>query len=139
MTERPTPERPVVVLDQDECWELLGTEELGRLGYRLVDEVHVVPVNYGVHEGSLLVRTAAGNKLLAAELESEVGFEIDGFAADDLAWSVLVRGRLRHLDEHRARMVADLVPSWVPMLLRYDVLEIVPATVTGRRILVQRG
>lgn len=138
MTERPTPDCPVVVLDEEECWALLAGEELGRLGYRLVDEIHVVPVNYGLHEGSLVVRTAAGNKLLAAELDSEVGFEIDGVGSDE-AWSVLVRGRLRHLDERRARLVADHVPSWVPMLLRYDVLEVVPATVTGRRFWISRG
>jgi uncharacterized protein len=138
MTERPTPDRPVVVLDEEECWELLAGEEMGRLGYRLVDEIHVVPVNYGLHEGALVVRTAAGNKLLAAELESDVGFEIDGFVGDDIAWSVLVRGHLRRLDEHEARIVADRIPSWVPMLLRYDVLEIVPATLTGRRVLIQR-
>jgi nitroimidazol reductase NimA-like FMN-containing flavoprotein (pyridoxamine 5'-phosphate oxidase superfamily) len=139
MTDRPTPDRPVAVLDEEECWALLAAEQFGRLGYRLVDEIHVVPVNYGLHDGSLVVRTAAGNKLLAAELESEVGFEIDGFEDDDLAWSVLVRGRLRHLDEQQARIVGESVPSWVPMLLRYDVLEIVPATVTGRRFLIQRG
>lgn len=138
MTERPTPERPVVVLEPEECWSLLAGEELGRLGYRLVDEIHVVPVNYGLHEGSLVVRTAAGNKLLAAELESEVGFEIDGFAADDLAWSVLVRGRLRHLDERRARLVEERVPAWVPTL-KYDVMEIVPTAVTGRRLWISRG
>src|SRR3954453_22239878 len=103
MSDQPPADRPVVELDAEECWSLLAGEQLGRLAYRLVDEIHVVPVNYGVNDGSLVVRTGAGNKLLAAELKSEVGFEIDGFAADDVAWSVLVRGRLRHLDERRAR------------------------------------
>jgi nitroimidazol reductase NimA-like FMN-containing flavoprotein (pyridoxamine 5'-phosphate oxidase superfamily) len=137
MTGRPDAERPVVVLDEQECWDLLAGEHFGRLGYRLVDEIHVVPVNYGVHEGVLAVRTAAGNKLLAAEMRSEVGFEIDGFVSDDEAWSVLVRGHLRRLDERHARLLENEVPSWVPML-KYEVLEVVPETVSGRRFLLQR-
>ena len=137
MTDHPTLESPVVVLDDEECWTLLSGEHFGRLGYRLVDEIHVVPVNYAVHDGVLAVRTAAGNKLLAAELRSEVGFEIDGFEGDE-AWSVLVRGHLRRLDEHRTRLLEDQVPSWVP-LLKYEVVEIAPETVVGLRFLVQRG
>ena len=137
MSDFPTPERPVVMLAEEECWALLDREEYGRIGYRLVDEVHVVPVNYGVHDGRLAIRTAAGNKLLAAEMGSEVGFEIDGFTGSDLAWSVLVRGSLHRLDEHTARLVGESVPSWVPML-RYELVEVVPRIVTGRRFLVQR-
>ena len=138
MSDLPTPERPAVRLEREECWDLLRAEAFGRLGYRLVDEIHVVPVNYGVHDGELFVRTGAGNKLLAAALEYDVGFEIDGFTSEEVAWSVLVRGRLRRLDEHRARLVEERVPSWVPMLLKYEVLEIVPTSVTGRRFLIQR-
>lgn len=137
MTGRPDPDRPVVVLDEQECWSLLAAEQFGRLGYRLVDEVHVVPLNYGVHGGMLAVRTAAGNKLLAAEMGAEVGFEIDGFEDGDLAWSVLVRGHLRRLDEHEAEIVGEQVPSWIPTL-KYEVMEVVPTAVTGRRFLLQR-
>lgn len=138
MSGHPTLDTPVIALDDLECWDLLADEHFGRLGYRLVDEIHVVPVNYAVHDGVLAVRTAAGNKLLAAEMGTEVGFEIDGFAADDEAWSVLVRGHLRRLDEQHARLLEDKVPSWVPVL-KYDVLEVAPETVVGRRFLVQRG
>ena len=56
----------VIELTAEECWELLEGEEFGRLAYRLVDEVHLVPVNYVVDNRSLLIRTASGNKLLAA-------------------------------------------------------------------------
>jgi nitroimidazol reductase NimA-like FMN-containing flavoprotein (pyridoxamine 5'-phosphate oxidase superfamily) len=41
-------DNPVAELTADECWELLQAEELGRLAYRLVDEVHLVPINYVV-------------------------------------------------------------------------------------------
>ena len=73
----PSTDEPVQRLDAEECWELLEGEELGRLAYRLVDEVHIVPINYVVDGRSLLFRTASGNKLLAAALHSDVALEID--------------------------------------------------------------
>jgi hypothetical protein len=55
----------VTELTSEECWEMLRDEEFGRLAYRLVDAVHITPINYAVESGSLLFRTAEGNKLLA--------------------------------------------------------------------------
>src|SRR3954451_2641751 len=102
--QTPTEEQPVVELSEPECWELLGRLGIGRLAYHLVDEVHVVPVNYAVDDRdgtpTLVFLTAEGNKLLAAELRSAVALQIDelgGRSDDHVAWSVLVRGRLQHL------------------------------------------
>src|SRR3954466_2954079 len=95
---------PVEELSLEECWELLELEEFGRLAYRLVDEVHLVPINYAVDAGVLLFRTASGNKLLAAALHSDVAFEID-WHDDHAAWSVVVRGRVRRLHEDEVHRV----------------------------------
>jgi nitroimidazol reductase NimA-like FMN-containing flavoprotein (pyridoxamine 5'-phosphate oxidase superfamily) len=131
-------DEPMVELSTEECWELLGTEEFGRLAYRLVDEVHLVPINYVVDAGTLLFRTASGNKLLAAALHSDVAFEID-WHDDAAAWSVVVGGRLRRLQEDEAaRVEGRLVEPWVPAL-RYDVVELQPTSVTGRRFVLRRG
>src|SRR3954451_7451698 len=59
-----TQDEPVAELSAEECWELLELGEFGRLAYRLVDEVHLVPINYVADRGVLLFRTASGNKLL---------------------------------------------------------------------------
>jgi uncharacterized protein len=131
-------EDPVGELSVEECWELLESEEFGRLAYRLVDEVHVVPINYLVDGRSLLFRTAAGNKLLAAALQSDVALEIDWH--DDLvAWSVLARGRLRQLDEGEAHRV-DSLPrrSWLPTD-KQNIVELQPEAVTGRRFRLHRA
>lgn len=130
-------ENPVGLLSLEECWGLLADERFGRLAYRLVDEVHLVPINYIVDGNSLLFRTASGNKLLAAALHSDVAFEIDWYD-DRSAWSVVVRGRLRRLDEdeqHRAETLP--LHSWVPTL-KYDIIELVPEVVTGRTFRLQR-
>ena len=126
-----TDQDPVTNLGTDECWELLEAEQFGRLAYHLVDEVHVVPINYVADAGALLFRTASGNKLLAAALHSAVALEID-WHDDQTAWSVLARGHLRQLEEDEEHRL-DTLPlhPWTPTL-KYDAVELVPETVTGR-------
>lgn len=133
----PDEENPVAELSTEECWELLAGEEMGRLAYRLVDEVHIVPLNYAVDDGSLLFRTHSGNKLLAAALETDVAFEIDWYD-DRSAWSVLARGRLRRLQEWERHRIDGLgLESWVPER-RIEVIELEPEVLTGRRFFLRR-
>ena len=133
----PTDQDPVTTLSEEECWELLEAEEFGRLAYRLVDEVHIVPINFVSDGRALLFRTASGNKLLAAALHSDVAFEID-WHSDVAAWSVVVRGRLHRLAEDEAARVEGRLPqSWIPTP-KYDVIELQPDVVTGRRFLLRR-
>ncbi len=124
-------------LTSEECWEMLREEEFGRLAYRLVDEVHITPINYAVEGGSLLFRTAEGNKLLAVAMGSEVALEIDRYG-EDWARSVVVRGPARLLPEDQAHR-AENVPlrPWVPTL-KYNVVEIEPKVVSGRAFELSR-
>lgn len=132
-----TTENPVEVLGTDECWDLLRGEEFARLAYRLVDEVHLVPINYLVEGDGLLMRTGSGGKLLAAALDSDVALEID-WHDDRSAWSVVVRGRLHRLEDHEHHRLDGLPQqSWVPTP-KDDVVELVPAEITGRRFQLER-
>jgi len=124
-------EEAVTELSLDECWQMLREEEFGRLAFRLVDEVHITPINYAVDDDTLLFRTAGGNKLLAVAMESEVAFEIDRYD-EDSASSVIIRGSARLLpedEEHRAENVP--LRPWVATP-KYNVVEILPRVVTGR-------
>jgi len=127
----------VTELTWEECWEMLRAEEFGRLAYRMVDEVHITPINYAVEGGSLLFRTAEGNKLLAVVMGSQVAFEIDRYG-EDSARSVVVRGTARLLPEDEAHR-AENVPlrPWVPTL-KYNVVEIEPKVVSGRAFELSR-
>lgn len=127
----------VLQLDEDECWAFLEGHELGRLAFRLADEVHIVPINYAVDGRTLLFRTAPGEKLLAAALGSSVAFEVDEFSDHD-ARSVVVRGSARRLEEDEAHR-CELVPlrPWIGDE-RYDVVELRPAVVTGRAFHLDR-
>lgn len=123
---------PVDELTAAECWDLLELEQFGRLAYRLVDEVHIVPINYLAFNQRLLFRTASGNKLLAAALHSDVAFEID-WHDETAAWSVVVRGTLERVPEdEQHRLDERPLHPWVPTL-KYDVVEVVPTVITGRR------
>lgn len=118
-------------LTAEECWEMLRGEEFGRLAYRLVDEIHIVPINYTASGESLLFQTAEGNKLLAVVLGAEVAFEIDTYD-DQSARSVVVRGTARLLPEDEAHRAENApLRTWLPTL-KYNIVEIVPKAVTGR-------
>lgn len=122
----------VTELSTEECWTELEGEEFGRLGFHLADEVHIVPINYAVDDKTLLFRTAEGSKLLGVVMHGDVVFEIDHYTESE-ARSVIVRGTARLLEEDEAHR-AENVPlrPWVPTL-KYNVVEITPTRVTGRR------
>lgn len=121
-----------VPMPAEECWALLEDESFGRLAYRLVDEVHIVPLDYAASGRAIHLRTRAGNKLLAAALSSDVALEIDWRGADR-AWSVVVRGRLRRLEESEHPTPDLPVPRpWIGDAA-VEIVELVPEAVDGRR------
>jgi uncharacterized protein len=125
------------VMSTEECWEMLRAEELGRLAFRLVDEVHITPINYAVDGQTLLFRTAAGSKLLAVVMDGDVAFEIDQHD-EHTASSVVVRGRARLLEEDEAHRAENVrLRPWVGSH-KHHVVEIVPGEVTGRRFELHR-
>ena len=128
---------PVRELTTDECWEFLATQELGRLAFRLLDDVHIVPVNYALDGRTLLFRTAPGNKLFSLELHSSVAFEVDE-VEDETARSVVIRGQARRLEEQEEHR-ADNIPLhvWVDSP-KYFVVELAPEEVTGREFTLHR-
>ena len=130
-------EEGVTQLSVEQCWEMLRANEFGRLAFRLVDEVHITPINYAVDHEALLFRTAEGNKLLSVAMGSEVAFEIDEYD-EDSARSVVVRGKPRLLGEDEAHRAENTpLRPWVSAL-KYNVVEIVPEAVTGRAFELSR-
>lgn len=127
----------ITELTAEQCWQMLREEEFGRLAFRLVDEVHITPINYAVDGETIIFRTAAGEKLLGVVMSSEVAFEIDTFAGES-ARSVVARGTARLLgedEEHRAENVP--LRSWVGTS-KYNVVEVLPTTLTGREFVLSR-
>lgn len=125
-------------LQPAECWEMLRSQEFGRLAFHLAEEVHITPINYAVDHETLLFRTAEGSKLLAVVMNDDVAFEIDEYD-DRRARSVILKGRARLLPEDEAHR-SENVPlrPWVDPEHKYNVVEIVPTKVSGRQFDLSR-
>ena len=120
------------MLPLEECWELLRAHAFGRLAFHLADQVHITPINYVVDKDTLIFRTAEGSKLLGVVMNEDVAFEIDG-ENGEVAWSVIVRGTAKLLDEAAAHRADDLpLRPWVKSY-KYNVVEIRPTAISGRR------
>ena len=130
-------QRRVQELDVDTCLELLGQRKVGRLGF-VDDSGHpvVLPVNYLLDRGSVLIRTGEGSKLATAVRKAPVAFEVDE-VDDDLriGWSVLVKGiadelwESPELDRARGLPLEPIAPGD-----RRHYLLILSSAITGRRI-----
>jgi nitroimidazol reductase NimA-like FMN-containing flavoprotein (pyridoxamine 5'-phosphate oxidase superfamily) len=127
----------VTELPLDECWELLRAHALARLAFHLANQVHIAPINYVVDKDTLLFRTAEGSKLLGVVMNEDVAFEIDG-ESGQIAWSVIVRGTAQLLEEPAAHRADDLpLRPWVGSD-KYNVVEITPTAVSGRRFVLDQ-
>lgn len=126
-------DNPIAPMSEDEAWEALRSHEFGRLAYHLLDEVHIVPINYAVDSRRRLIfRTAEGSKLLGVVMNADVAFEIDQYD-DDQAMSVVARGRAAQLEGSEAYVADDLpLRPWVPTE-KYNIVAIDVSEVTGRR------
>lgn len=123
---------PVVALTDEQCWERLRSQELGRLVTHVGDVLDIFPVNFVVDGESLLFRTAPGSKLFELTVQDEVLFEVDDHTDTD-AWSVIVRGRAHAIDDSAEVERADglgLRP-WIPTL-KYTYVRIDPVSLSGR-------
>jgi nitroimidazol reductase NimA-like FMN-containing flavoprotein (pyridoxamine 5'-phosphate oxidase superfamily) len=135
-----TTDTPMTDLPRHECWALVREAVVGRLATVLDGQPDIFPVNHVVDHGSVVIRTAAGAKLLGAA-GHPVAFEVDGYDVEHRsAWSVVVKGRaveLTRLDDVLDAMGLPLFPwhgSSKPHFLRIEAAEL-----TGRKFVVSGG
>jgi len=122
----------VELLTDQQCWERLAGQQLGRLVTHAGHVLDIFPVNYTVDGESIVFRTAEGSKLTELMINDEVLFEVDQYT-DESAWSVVVRGRAHRLlttDEVAAADELPLTP-WIPTV-KYNYVRVVADSVSGR-------
>ncbi|AUM19520.1 pyridoxamine 5-phosphate oxidase [Rhodococcus ruber Chol-4] len=129
----PNIDDPVVVLSDEESWELLGTERIGRLVVVSDGRPDVFPINFAVRDRKLYFRTAEGSKLVELTLNAEVAFEAD-HVEQDRAWSVVLHGRARNLVRYNEIQEAEELglQAWVPTP-KYNFVEVTASEISGRR------
>jgi Predicted flavin-nucleotide-binding protein len=130
----------VEVLDVEQCWALLSSVEVGRLAVAAAGDVDIFPLNFAVDNGTIMIRTAEGTKLVELVLAGRVAFEVDGYDPDHgQAWSVVVKGAVELLDRfddiYRAQDL-PLFPWNASPKERF--VRIIPAKLSGRRFTVKQ-
>jgi hypothetical protein len=123
-------------LSQAECHQLLAPRGIGRIGFPAASGMMILPVNYEVTGGTIVVRTGEGS-VIGPHGDGPVSFLADHFDLElGQGWSVLVLG-----EAHRVLQPAELQLLRERVGLRpwpvgeHDLfIRIVPTQLTGRRI-----
>lgn len=128
------------ILPDDECWELLAGERMGRVAIVDSGTPIVLPVLYGVHQRTIVFRSTRGAKLSAAASGARVAFEIDGHDfVEHSGWSVLVKGHAALETGEKALQDLEHFPVAWWRHEPADWIRIDPVEVTGRRIDARTG
>ncbi len=84
----------LVELSADECKELISAQVVGRAAICTPTGPHVVPVNFSIHEDSVVFRTTPYSVLGTYGWSGDIAFEVDSIdTSTRTGWSVVVVGR----------------------------------------------
>jgi uncharacterized protein len=136
---RGAPPQGLESLATDQCWELLGQTQVGRVGVSIGALPAIFPVNYAVVDRCSVFRTAPGTKLAAATAGAVVAFQVDDYRGEDRSgWSVLAVGpaRVVHDRDVRFEVLASGPDPWADGT-RTNVVSIAPGFLSGRRLVHQ--
>jgi nitroimidazol reductase NimA-like FMN-containing flavoprotein (pyridoxamine 5'-phosphate oxidase superfamily) len=125
------------ILHFGDCFLLLESVPVGRIGFLAGGEVVILPVNFVVDGQDVVFRTGVGSKLAALEVGRYVGFEADAYdAAAHTGWSVVVNGlaEVVESDAECARLDALGLQAWGGAVTDRAWVRIRPASISGRRI-----
>ena len=126
----------ILELNEHQCWELLRSQEVGRLAVAIANHPDIFPINYVVDHATVVFRTAEGTKLAAAVLGEAVAFEIDG-ESDGEAWSVVIKGQAVEIESMYEMFDALELPLYPwHVAPKHRFVRILPELVTGRRFRV---
>lgn len=128
------------VLSVSECFRLLSKMPVGRIVFTASALPAIQPVNFMLHEESIIIRTAADSMLAGAASNAVVAFEVDEFENHGLSsgWSVVVVGTAVEIDdpaELDAVRQLQLRP-WAPGV-RDHYIRISVELISGRRVVPQ--
>ncbi|SKC74966.1 pyridoxamine 5'-phosphate oxidase family protein [Krasilnikoviella flava] len=132
MSTQPQPSQ--TVLAEEECWELLAGQKIGRLATSVAGEPEIFPVSFAAADQRIFLRTKPGTKLAEVTISPRVAFEVDEIG-DTSSWSVVVKGRAQvlerdaDLDEARATGLVSYLEDGKTVWVR-----ITPSEVSGRRL-----
>jgi len=135
-SDQSRPDSGLEILSEQQCCELLASRDLGRIAFRVEDEIEIFPVNYSTDGTIVVFRTGVGTKL-AHSTVTRVAFEVDEWdSANKVGWSVVLKGVAQEVTRGsdpfaaalRTRPVVPLAPG------EHDYwIAVYPAHISGRR------
>jgi hypothetical protein len=126
----------VVPLLESECMELVGAGSVGRFAYTDDEGPVVIPVNYAVADGTILVATSPLTELARYASSALTAFEVDEIdVREHSGWSVLLRGRTEVVDYDELPSAYTSRPAPWADGVRTLYLRLVPTSITGRRLM----
>ena len=130
--------RGSTVLGEEPCRKHLAREAaangIGRVAINGSPSPYVIPVNFTVVEGGIVIRLGTGWAAYHLDGES-VTFEADQFAASQhTGWSVVVEGVARAVPYDEVGRLGVNLPNPIVTVPGVRVFEIVPFKVTGRAV-----
>jgi nitroimidazol reductase NimA-like FMN-containing flavoprotein (pyridoxamine 5'-phosphate oxidase superfamily) len=126
----------LTILDPDECWQLMGSVDIGRVVFVDATGPAALPVTHTVSDRTIVFRSEPGSKLSLVERGRPLAFEVDEWdAATSTGWSVLLRGSSELVaDADLARVERRAGRPWVDVAGTGRWARIRPFEVTGRRL-----
>lgn len=120
------------IVSENDCWDMLETQSVGRVAFTLDGQVEIFPVNYGLDGDGVIFRTNVGRKLSGTTL-GEVAFEVDSIEPQTkCGWSVVIHGTARDITRFDSLARRRAVEAWVGS--KDFLVRITPRTITGRRV-----
>jgi hypothetical protein len=130
------PGRRLERLDHKAAHALIERGGVGRIALTRHYAPVVMPVNFIVDDGDIVIRTTPGSQIaVAAGSHDRVSFEVDHLDEQlSQGWSVVATGRLEVVPDEEADTLRERVSPWAGEAERRLVVRLVPGTLTGRRI-----
>jgi uncharacterized protein len=129
--------REPIELSSAECQELLAAGLVGRAAVCTPVGPHIVPVNYGVVDDAVVIRTSPYSVLGGHARGTIMALEVDQFDYErQRGWSVVVRGRAEAVTS--AEELSHIKQVWEPRAWaagqRNLYLRVRWSEITGRRL-----
>lgn len=135
--EAPRDHRGLIVMTLEECERMLEIRSIGRIALLAGGEPLILPVLFQFVKGTIVFRTAPGEKLDAVWQNAPAAFEVDSWDTPTrTGWSVVLRGRTEavHDEDQMAELESLGLEEWVPSVQPTTWVRIHPVEITGRRI-----
>jgi nitroimidazol reductase NimA-like FMN-containing flavoprotein (pyridoxamine 5'-phosphate oxidase superfamily) len=118
MADQPNPLRSFERLDAAECWRLVGTQGVGRIGFMSDTRVQIVPARYDAHRHTIYFRAGTFGEIARRVHGQSVSLQVEDLDPRTLSgWSVVMSGQAHRVEDAAtvaARWSARRPSPWLP-------------------------